>query len=119
MTKSMNKSLDKPDETITEEYPQAKAELLHIGNWNVYHLTMDPGWRLSKHAGPMLGTETCQDEHPLWMVLSGRFAVQMDGKKVEFGPGDVGYLLPGYDAWVIGDEPVIAIDLQPQNPKGS
>jgi len=77
-------------------------------------LTIDPGWRFSEHAGPLLGTEICQDEHPLWMVLSGSFAVQMeDGKKEEYGPGDVGFIPPGHDAWVIGDEPVVAIDLQP------
>ncbi len=114
MTEFMIKSLDKPDET--EEYPHAKADLVHIGNWDVYRLTIDPGWRFSEHAGPLMGTETCQDEHPLWMVLSGRFAVQMeDGKKEEFGPGDVGFIPPGHDAWVIGDEPVVAIDLQPSH----
>jgi len=36
-----------------------------------------------------------------------------DGKKEEYGPGDVGFIPPGHDAWVIGDEPVVAIDLQP------
>lgn len=28
----------------------------------------------------------------------------------EFGPGDVGYVPPGHDAWVIGDEPFVAVD---------
>ncbi len=35
------------------------------------------------------------------------------GRKEEFGPGDIGLIPPGHDAWVIGHEPVVAIDFQP------
>lgn len=31
-------------------------------------------------------------------------------KKNSFGPGDMGAILPGHNAWVIGNEPVVAID---------
>jgi hypothetical protein len=33
-----------------------------------------------------------------------------DGSEEEFGPGDVGYLPPGHNGWVIGNEPYVAID---------
>jgi hypothetical protein len=33
-----------------------------------------------------------------------------DGMEAEFGPGDVGEIPEGHDAWVIGDEPVVAVD---------
>ncbi len=33
-----------------------------------------------------------------------------DGSEEEFGPGDVGYLPPGHNAWILGNEPFIAID---------
>ena len=33
-----------------------------------------------------------------------------DGSEAEFGPGDVGSIPPGHDAWVVGDEPFISID---------
>lgn len=33
-----------------------------------------------------------------------------DGTEFEVGPGDVNVLPPGHDAWVVGDEPVLAID---------
>jgi mannose-6-phosphate isomerase-like protein (cupin superfamily) len=35
-----------------------------------------------------------------------------DGSQVEFGPGDVGLIPPGHDAWVVGKEPVVAVDIQ-------
>ena len=33
-----------------------------------------------------------------------------DGTEFESAPGDVSVLPPGHDAWVVGDEPVEAID---------
>jgi|WetSurMetagenome_2_1015567.scaffolds.fasta_scaffold1184697_1 hypothetical protein len=41
-------------------------------------------------------------------VVSGRMAVRMDdGATAELGPGDVGVVPPGHDAWVVGNEPVV------------
>jgi hypothetical protein len=34
-----------------------------------------------------------------------------DGTEAEFGPGDVSLLPPGHDAWVVGNEPVVVIDI--------
>jgi hypothetical protein len=34
-----------------------------------------------------------------------------DGTEEEFGPGDVSSVPPGHDAWVVGNEPVVAIDI--------
>jgi hypothetical protein len=33
-----------------------------------------------------------------------------DGSEEEFGPGDIGYVPPGHNAWVVGDEPFVAVD---------
>jgi PAS domain S-box-containing protein len=42
-------------------------------------------------------------------VISGRMMVQMDdGSETEFGPGDVGFVPPGHDAWIIGDQPFVS-----------
>ena len=35
----------------------------------------------------------------------------MTGDKDEFGPGEVSLLPPGHDAWVVGNEPVVVIDI--------
>jgi hypothetical protein len=34
-----------------------------------------------------------------------------DGTEEEFGPGDVSVLPSGHDAWVVGNEPVVVIDI--------
>jgi mannose-6-phosphate isomerase-like protein (cupin superfamily) len=34
-----------------------------------------------------------------------------DGSEQEFGPGDLALIPPGHDAWVVGNEPVVTIDV--------
>jgi uncharacterized cupin superfamily protein len=43
--------------------------------------------------------------------ISGRLRVVMDdGEEEEFGPGDAAVIPPGHNSWVVGNEPVIAVD---------
>jgi quercetin dioxygenase-like cupin family protein len=38
--------------------------------------------------------------------------VQMnDGSQMEYGPGDAFYMPPGHDAWVVGDERCVLVDV--------
>ena len=44
------------------------------------------------------------------MVVSGRATAAMDdGQVFEMKPGDVFYIAPGHDSWVVGDEPYISL----------
>ena len=46
------------------------------------------------------------------MLLSGQFALRMDdGQEVILQPMDIADIPPGHDAWVVGDEPVVIIDI--------
>ena len=46
------------------------------------------------------------------MLVAGRMAFQMaDGDVYEFAAGDVMDIPPGHDSWVIGDEPVVLLDI--------
>jgi quercetin dioxygenase-like cupin family protein len=70
-----------------------------------------PGWKRSNCVKPIAKTETCQASH-LAYHISGRLRVRMnDGSEEEFGPGDVAVVPPGHDAWVVGDQPVVVIDI--------
>jgi quercetin dioxygenase-like cupin family protein len=45
-------------------------------------------------------------------MISGRIKVVMDdGSEEEFGPGDTAVVPPGHNAWVVGNEQVVGIDL--------
>ena len=70
-----------------------------------------PGWRWSEHARPL--SEADSAEH-IGYVISGRMAVRSrDGLEVEVGPGEAFLAAPGHDAWVLGDEPCVALDFVP------
>jgi mannose-6-phosphate isomerase-like protein (cupin superfamily) len=111
MEEVKKKNFASPDDVT--RFPKVKIESVRVGNLDVKRLTAEPGWRWSEHVGPAMGASSCRLEHIVWLVIEGRFGVRMDdGEAVEFGPGDVGSIGRGHDAWVVGDEPVIGIDVQ-------
>ena len=106
------KSLDSPDETRSF-VDKGQADVVNIGGGAVMRATFEPGWRWSEHVKPLAQTESCQSPHFMY-VLSGRMGVAMnDGTEGEAGPGDVARIEPGHDAWVVGDEAVVAVDFGP------
>ena len=103
------KNLDTPDETRTFE--NGKAQVVTLGDFSASRLTFEPGWRWSEHVKPLAGTESCQVLHTGYQV-SGRLRIRMDdGTEKEYGPGDAYVIPPGHDGWVVGDEPVVTVDM--------
>jgi mannose-6-phosphate isomerase-like protein (cupin superfamily) len=44
------------------------------------------------------------------LVISGRATAAMnDGRVVEMKPGDLFYIQPGHDSWVVGNEPYVSL----------
>lgn len=44
------------------------------------------------------------------MVVSGRATAAMDdGRIIEMKTGDLFYVAPGHDSWVVGDEPYVSL----------
>jgi|SRR5581483_6331692 len=104
------KSLDRPDET-RRTADRGRIELVTLADVTVGRATFEPGWRWSEHVKPVAGTDLCQATH-VGYVLSGRQAVRMeDGTELELGPGDAFVVGSGHDAWVVGDEPCVTLDL--------
>ena len=102
------KNLNNPEEK--REFPKGQVELVSIGNVTFGKGTFQPGWKWSESVKPIAKTDSCLAPHTQYHI-SGRLHVRMDdGTEMEYGPGDVGVVPPGHDAWVIGNEPVIVID---------
>jgi len=73
--------------------------------------TYKPGWRWSVHAGLQTGK---QSENHIGYIVSGRMKViDPHGNEAEIEPGCAFEIVPGSDAWVIGDDPCIALDFIP------
>lgn len=107
--KMQKKSMSSPDET--RNFPKGKLDLVNFEGVTFGHATFEPGWKWSESVKPIAKTDSCQAPHTNYH-LSGKLHVKMDdGTEEDFGPGDIGVVPPGHDAWVIGDEPVVAIDI--------
>ncbi len=103
------KTLNSPDETRTFE--KSKVELASLGGITFSRANFEPGWRWSESIKPIVKTEYCEAPHVNYHV-SGQLRIRMaDGTEQEFGPGDVGVVPPGHDAWVVGNEPVVVVDI--------
>lgn len=106
-----HKNLDTPDQKRTFEH--GAMHVVTLAGTTFVRAVLRPGWRWSVDAGPAAGTGSCQVAHASYIV-SGRFAVRMDdGTETESGPGDALVAGPGHDAWVVGDEPCVIIDMAP------
>jgi class 3 adenylate cyclase len=102
------KSLNAPDEI--RELPMMSLALLRVGSLTVGYGQVQPGWRWSTHMRKETDEPLCQIHH-LQLMLSGRFAIEMDdGEYAEVGPNEVFDVPPGHDVWVLGDEPVAVVD---------
>ncbi len=88
-----------------------EARLAQVGSVSIGMATIEPGWRWSTSIGPLTGDPWCQVHH-FSLVLSGRIGFEMqDGEKAEFGPNSLVDVPPGHDAWIVGDEPVVMLDV--------
>jgi len=86
----------------TRSLHKGKIELVDLGGVKVTRVTHEPGWRWSECVKPIVGP-TVAKLATSSTSPSGRIVVRMDdGSEAEFGPGDVGSIPPGHDAWVLG-----------------
>jgi len=107
MTEVVLKQFESPDEVRTFE--KGKFEIVHLGGMTIGRATYEPGWRWSEHVGRALGQKECQVEH-VGMVISGRATAAMShGDVIEMRAGQVFYVPPGHDSWVVGDEPYVSL----------
>jgi quercetin dioxygenase-like cupin family protein len=101
------KRFAQPDEVRTFE--KGKFELIRIGGMTIGRATYEPGWKWSEHVGKASGATSCAVEH-VGMVVSGCATAAMDdGRVIEMKAGDIFYIAPGHDSWVVGDEPYVSL----------
>ena len=102
-----SKSLDSPDAACAF-LDESERVAVQLRNAAIGRGVYRPGWRWSEHVQPLSGSES--REH-FGYVISGRMAVRAnDGTEVVVGPGEAFVAAPGHDAWVVGDEPCVALD---------
>jgi hypothetical protein len=109
------KSLGSPD-AKWEFLDGSERAAVELGAVAVGRGVYRPGWRWSQDVQPLSGRDS--SEH-IGYVISGRMRVRAkDGAEAEIGPDEAFIAAPGSDAWVIGDEPCIALDFVNIQPGG-
>jgi len=103
------KRFESPDESRIFE--KGRFELVNVGGMTIGRASYEPGWKWSTHVGAGIGKTSCDVEH-VGIVVSGRSIAAMDdGREIEMNAGDVFYIAPGHDSWVVGDEPYVSLHL--------
>lgn len=101
------KRFEKPDET--RHFEKGKFELVHAGGMTIGRATYEPGWKWSEHVAEAMGVKSCPVDH-VGMVVAGQIMVRMDdGSETLMRPGDIFYVAPGHDSWVVGNELYVSL----------
>ena len=108
-SKMQKKNLDSSSDD-TRTFEKGKVNIANFEDIAIGKATLEPGWSWEKCVKPIANTNSCEAPHTQYIV-SGRMKVVMDdGMEEEFSSGDALVVPPGHNAWVIGNEPVVAID---------
>jgi len=107
MTDVVLKRFEDPDEVRV--FDKGKFEIVNIGGMTIGRATYEPGWKWSEHVGKAMGLKSCSVEH-VGMVVSGSATAAMDdGRVIEMHAGELFYIPPGHDSWVVGSEPYVSL----------
>ena len=110
MARIASKSFNAPDEVRT--FAKGRVDVVNLGDATIGRATFEPGWRWSTCVKPLAKTTSCEVAHFHYQV-SGTMRIRMDdGTELDCKAGEVAIIPPGHDAWVVGNEPVIAVDFQ-------
>ena len=109
LTQVQKKSFDTPDQIHT--FPNSQVSVVELAGFTVSRTLLQPGWQWTRDIKPTVGTDWCEIEHTGY-VISGRLKVVMhDGAEVILEPGDFAHIPTGHDASVVGDAPVVLLDI--------
>ena len=105
-----SRGFDSPDESRTPD--KTRVDVVRLGDATAARMTFEPGWKWSECVKPVAGTDSCQVRH-VGAVVSGRMHVSHDdGTELDIGPGEAYIIEPGHDAWVVGDDQLIAFEFE-------
>jgi mannose-6-phosphate isomerase-like protein (cupin superfamily) len=109
--KTYRKNLETPDER-RDFKAHGHLDLVNFAeDLSIGRAVFEPGWRWSTDVRPLAGTEICEASHSGYCI-SGQMTIRLvNGDEFTIRPGDAFFIPPGHDAWVIGNEPCVLIDV--------
>ena len=93
------------------EVAGVQMDVAPAGTGRIKRVVYPAGFRWSTHMKPIIGTERCMHAH-IGFLARGQVHVEYpDGCTVEYTAPQVVAIEPGHDAWVVGDEPAVLIEV--------
>jgi hypothetical protein len=87
------------------------VDVVRAGEGRVKRSVYPPGFRWSKDMGPEVGSDRCRYAHVGFLARGGVAGEYVDGCTFEFRAPAAVVIEPGHDAWVVGDEPAVLIEV--------
>ena len=107
----VKKGFASADEVRTPD--KTRLEILDLGGgFKAARMTAQPGWKWSECIKPVVGTDSCQNDHVGYIASGTLHVVHDDGTEADTGSGMAYRIAPGHDAWVVGNEPVVAYEFK-------
>ena len=109
VTKFEVRSHNSPDEVRTPD--KTRVEVVRLEGFTLGRFNFAPGWRWSECVKPLVKTDSCQASHVGYAVAGTIIVRLQDGTEQTIAAGDAYTIPPGHDAWVVGDETFVGIEV--------
>lgn len=109
VTKFEVRSHNSPDEVRTPD--KTRVEVVRLEGFTLGRFNFAPGWRWSECVKPVVKTDSCQASHVGYAVAGTIIVRLQDGTEQTIVAGDAYTIPPGHDAWVVGDETFVGIEV--------
>ena len=109
VTKFEVRSHNSPDDVRSPD--KTRVEVVRLEGFTLGRFNFAPGWRWSECVKPVVKTDSCQASHVGYAVAGTIIVRLQDGTEQTIAAGDAYTIPPGHDAWVVGDETFVGIEV--------
>lgn len=88
-----------------------EIDVVPVGDARLKRLVYPPGMRWSTDLQPLAGTDRCEHAHAGFLVQGSLHFEFEDGCVAEHTAPAVVDVAPGHDAWVVGDDAAVLIEI--------
>ena len=94
-----------------QTFGPVEIDIAEVGDARIKRSIYPAGMRWSTDLGPLVGTDRCMHAHAGFLAHGSVRFEYADGCSVELTAPAVLDVAPGHDAWVVGDEPAVLIEV--------
>jgi hypothetical protein len=88
-----------------------EVDVVPAGQARVKRVVYPAGYRWTSHIKPAVGTDLCMHAHVGFLVRGRMAGEYADGCSFEFAAPAAVLVEPGHDAWTVGDEAAVYVEI--------